>query len=486
MRSLMVVVVAVSAAAFAGKKTVVVGAGDCKDGVLLSAIKDFQDASRLQLKGDLLEPDAVLRAVRPQATRSLDDISRQVDTARSLLYGGQNDRGLELVQDALTELERVSPQARPWALTVNALVLQAQLLKNLERQKDAAEAFRRVLRLDAGFKLDPDNYPPSTLAALDAVRKELARAKKLTLQVVATPPGAQVVVDGRELGRAPLKVELVPGTYRVALLSQDAVSFPHRVNLQRAETLQIDMGFEGAVAQQAPLCVNAELDSAAISLASSVAGEQVVVLRNAALRGNPPYVTGTLYEVGRAERVRNAGVRPEQLRDLMLYLFTGKPELAASAPVEKAPGVVEKAPEPAAERPVSVTPPPPVAPTTVADDSTLPALKVRSAVGFTTLFGGAALLITGAVLYAAVGAPDRALLDQSRDASGRFGPMFDQAVLGRVDSNTVLSFALMGVGVGAALAGVLTFTLFPGSPTVVVVAPTPTGTGGAFSVSGSF
>lgn len=483
MRALMaVVVVAVSTTAFAGKKTVVVGAGDCKDGVLLSAVKDFQDASRAQLKGELLEPEAVLRAVRPQATRSMDDISRQVDTARSLLYGGQNDRGLELVQDALTELERASPQARPWALTVNALVLQAQMLKNLDRPKEAAEAFRRVLRLESGFKLDPDNYPPSTVAALDGVRKELARAKKVTLQVVATPPGATVIIDGRELGKTPLKVELVPGGYRVALVLGDAVSFPHKVNLQRNETVQIDMGFEGAVAQQAPLCVSADADSAAISLASSIAAEQVVVLRNTAPRGNPPYVTGTLFEVGRAERVRNAGVRPEQLRDLMLYLFTGKPELTAPAPV-----VAEKAPEPVVERPAVVAPPPPVAPPLPSPEQTTAHATGPSTsrvVGFVALGAGAVLAVTGVVLYAAVGAADRTLLDQSRDASGRFGPSFDQAVLGRVDSNTTLSFALLGVGVGAALGGVLTLALFPGSHTTVAIAPTATG--GALSVSGSF
>ncbi len=475
MRAWMLVWVVVAGGAWAGKKTVVVGAGDCKDGVLLASLKEFQDAARLQLKGDALEPDAVLRAVKPQATRSIDDIARQIDTARSLLYGGQNERGLELAQDALAELERASPQVKPWPLTVSALVLQAQMLKNLERFKDSNDAFRRILRIEPTFKLDPDGYPPSTLQALETVRKEVQRSKKGALQIASTP-GALAFVDGRELGKVPLKVELPQGVYRVALTSGEGVSFPRKVTLGREELLQVDLAFEGAVAQQLPLCVSGETDSAALKLASSVAAEQVVVLRNSAPRGNPPYVTGTLFDVGRGERVRNAGVHPAQLRDLMLYLFTGKPDIVADE---------RKPPEVAATVPREVPPPPrAVEPAAVTVEPTAHVSGARVA-GFVLLGVGAALAVTGVVLAAAGTSADRASLSLLNDGSGHYSDTAAAELLLRniAGTNTV-AFTLLGVGAGSALAGVLAIALFPGSATTVAVLPASSG--GLLTVRGSF
>ena len=470
-----------SASGWAGKKTLVVGAGDCKESALLSANKDFQSLAHGQLKADFVEPDGVLRLVRPQADRSIEALQRQVETARSMLYEGKNEEGLASVQDALTDLERVSPQVKPWALTQSALVLQAQILKNLERPKDSAEAFRRVLRVDPAFKLDPGSYPPSTIAALEAVRRELARGRKGLLQVVSNPPQASVFFDGKEVGKTPFKAELPQGIYRVVLVAGETVSFLHRVTLSREQVVQVNMGFEGSVALAAPLCVSGSEDAPAITLASTVGAQQVVVLRNAALRGNPAYLTGTLYEVARGERVRNAGVAPGQLAELMLYLFTGKPDIV-SAPLPPPP------PPPVLE-PAAAAAPEPKARAELAAPG--PAVSTGRIVSYVSLGVGAAVGATGVIVYASGGA-DRSALSALKTSAGKLPDPQSapgqnaqaRGLLSSVTSNQALSFTLIGVGAGALVGGALGLVLFPSSQASVALVPTREGA--AVSLSGSF
>src|SRR4051812_2707381 len=184
MRTACVVWVSILASvAWADRKTVIVAGGDCSDPSLISGAKDFRDTATRLLGGQLMEPEGVLDIVRPRPTRSVQDIERQVESAKALFYGGQSDRALELVERALTELERAPPDAKPWPVTQSALVLQALVQKSLEHPKEMNDAFRRIVRLDPTFKLDPDAHPPSAIAALEAVKKELARARKATLQV---------------------------------------------------------------------------------------------------------------------------------------------------------------------------------------------------------------------------------------------------------------------------------------------------------------
>lgn len=375
--------VGLGGSALAEKKTLVVGAGDCKDAALLGVVRDFQDLSRGLLRGDLFEHDDVLNRVRPQPTRSLEDLQRQLETARSLVYNAENERALELTKDALAGLERASPQVGPWPVTVDALMLNAQILKNLDRVKGMNEAFRRIVRVAPQFQADPSAWPPSSIRALDAVRKETQHSKKGLLQVstLAGSP-ASVFVDGREVGKTPLRLELPQGTYRLSLLSQDAESFPRVVRLGREEAVTVDLAFEGSLTAQMPLCMSGE-DAGAIKLATAVGAGRLVVLRNTAQRHNPPYVSGVLYEVDRGERMRNAGIRPEQLRDLMSYLFTGQPDISNEPP------------------PIAATAQPPEMPPLVEVRRTGTQSFPWRSVGYTAVGIGAAAAIAGVIVFAA-------------------------------------------------------------------------------------
>ena len=376
-----VLVVGYGGSASAGDKTLVVGAGDCKDSVLLGGVRDFQDLAHGLLKANLIEHEDALKTVRPQPTRSLDDLVRQVEVARSLLFNAQNEKAAEVARDALAELDRSSPTGEPWPTIVAALMLSAQISKNLDHSKEMNEAFRRILRMDPTYQGDPNVWPPSTLRAFEAVRKELQRSKKGVLRVSSLGGGdASVFVDGREVGKTPLKLELPQGTYRLSLVAHDTVSFPRvvKLGLGREESVQVDMGFEGSLSAQVPLCMSGE-DSGALKFATALGASQVVVVRNGAQKGNPPYLTGVLYQTDRGERVRNAGIRPEHIRDLMMYLFTGEPDISKEPP------------------PLAVPVAQPLAETGRVEARSLPWRPIE----YTALGVGAATAIVGVVAFAA-------------------------------------------------------------------------------------
>ncbi|MEW5739958.1 MAG: PEGA domain-containing protein [Myxococcota bacterium] len=482
--------------ALAAQRVLIVGAGDCREPVLTTALKEFNDTARPQLKGGLFEPEEVLAIVRPRPAKSVQDLQRQVDSARTLLYGGQNDRGLEVVKQAIGDLELASPQANPWPVLSAALLVQSQLFKNLERTKEMNEAYRRVLRIDPGFKLDPDAYPPSTLQAFEAVRKELAKAKKATLQVQSTPPGASVFIDGRELGKTPAKIPLAPGFYRLALRAGDRESFPRSVEVKKEELVQVDMGFEGAVSLQPPLCVAAPDDDEALKLGAAVSADQVIVVRNTASAGNPPYISAVLYDSS-GRRERNGGAGRDYASKLATFILTGKgdPQVFAGAtePPKVAAAVVSGQGDnksPASEQ----TPTEPVKP---AEKPAEPPGGVEAKAGpsgvriasYLALAVGGATALVGIIVFGA-GAADRDRLAALTTADGKLypptNPYYQEALtlMPKVDANRTLAFTLLGAGIGVAAAGALGVFLFPQSSAQVAFFPTTEG--GAVALSGRF
>jgi hypothetical protein len=475
------VVVVVLVAGQSWGKTVIVAGGDCADPSLISSAKDFRDTATKLLGARLLEGEGVLDIVRPRPTRSIQDIERQVESARALFYGGQADRALELVERALAELERASPEARPWPVTQAALVLQALVHKNNDHPKEMNDALRRIVRLDPAFKLDPDTHPPTAVAAVEARLKELGRTRKASLQVrVDAGPAATVFIDGLAMGGTPLKLELVPGSYRVSLSAPGMVSFPHRVELPRDSKLSVDLAFEGSLGLQAPLCLAGPDDGAAIKLGQLVAAESVIVLRNTGKQGEPPFISGSLFQLSTGQQERSGGVTPALVANLATFLITGKEQV----------GITVSGPKPAVEaaKPVEPVPPAPIVDARQPTFDAAGGMSTGRVASISLLGVAAAAVLSGGLLYAGGDGDRRRLVGITPD--GRL-PVFSLPVgkealelMVAVDTNRVVSFSLLGAGAGALVAGVLGLLLFPSSTTSVALSASPAG--GAVQVNGQF
>ncbi len=490
--------------ASAAPRTLVVGTGDCQSVELVTGLTDFQAALKGPLKGDLYDADVVLDIVRPRPTRSLDDVQRQVESARTLFYNGQTDRSLDLVRQALTELERAPIAGEPWAVRSQALVLQGVAALALGKKADGLESFRRVLRVEPAFKLNPDEFTPGVIQQFDALRRELTRQKKASLQVQSSPPGAQVLLEGRVMGVTPLKLELAPFAYRLLARLNDQVSYLRVVTVPREGVVQIDLGAEGALATQAPLCIAAKdkaAEVAALKLANTVTADDLLLVRFEGSKGAPGQFVASRYEIRTGSMVREGRVQaPSRGKPayaaLATFVLTGQGSSIILAPVEPMalPSTVVTNPTAPA-----LAPSPTVASTPAAGEVSAPVqppaqgpsprASTARVVSFVGLGVGAAVGIAGGVVFA-LGGADRLLLASLRQANGKLPepsePGHREALnaITRVDFNQTLALSLIGVGAGAAIAGLVSVFLFPADAVALSAAPSPSG--GSVTLSGRF
>ncbi len=462
----MLVFVALAAVPARAGSTVVLSAGDCAEAALIEGAKTFREAAAPRFSGTMLDGAQVLDIVRPRPSRSIDELLRQLESGKTLFFSGQNERALDLVTRALSDLARVTPDAQPWPHIERALVLQAQIYRNLGATRDMNEAFRLAVRINPALTLDPEVHAPSLIAALDVVKKEVQRAKKAPLTVRADAGRqVQVAIDGKVLGVTPLKVELLPGTYRVTLVDGNAVSFPHRVELPRENELSVEFGFEASVSRRPPLCLSAADDSGALKLSQLIGAELLVVLRTT---NGGAALQGTSYDVATAAQVRHGAVNVERIANLATFLATG----------EAQPGIEGAIP-------------PPEPPVVTADEPRAAPQPAQG--GFFTpgRVAGVVLLATGVVAGVGAGVSFGVMADFGVRRSAYQQPLSQRRQaeldeLNRSYSTAAAAGMVLAIAGGAALitGTIFMFVFSPQQGPVLSLAPTADG--GLFVLTGSF
>ncbi|MFZ9888339.1 MAG: PEGA domain-containing protein [Myxococcota bacterium] len=105
-----------------------------------------------------------------------------------------------------------------------------------------------ALRTNPGLTLSEREHPPKVRRLLARAQETLARDGRGSLQVVSSPQGAVVVVEGRALGVTPLTLTdaLPTGRYRVWTTLAPAESAVRWVRVDGdSEPLRFDLAFEG-------------------------------------------------------------------------------------------------------------------------------------------------------------------------------------------------------------------------------------------------
>ena len=79
---------------------------------------------------------------------------------------------------------------------------------------DGEKALAQVVRLDPARALDPEKFPPVFIRTFDGVGKRLKKAPRSSIEVKSDLAGAEVFLDGRQVGRTPLVIkELIDGAH---------------------------------------------------------------------------------------------------------------------------------------------------------------------------------------------------------------------------------------------------------------------------------
>jgi tetratricopeptide (TPR) repeat protein len=122
--------------------------------------------------------------------------------------------------------------------------------EQLEETAKALRAYRDYLRLS------PD--APDRTAVSDAVANLERRLREKGLQqliVFSDPPGARVEIDGKDLGTAPVSVELIAGNHRLAVRSDgyETAERTFAMAIARASEMTINLQPKGSMLPPPPV-----------------------------------------------------------------------------------------------------------------------------------------------------------------------------------------------------------------------------------------
>jgi len=314
-----------------------VALGDCRDPDLLRQARQFEQRLSERVGPQLLPEQQFQTRVGPPPTHTLDEVRRQVATAENLFYNDRVGDTLAVIDQSLTELERLPPGPERWRTYADAQLIRGLALSSLRRREASDEAFRAVLRVDPRHVMSADAFSPTFRQRFDKLRAELARGRKQRLSVQSQPPGATVYVDGLALGHTPAAIDLPPGSYQVLVGRPDALSFPHRVQLREDVTLRVDLAFEQTIPPSRAACLQQPRDGKetplgnALKLALLLEVDQLVVLRLDRPAAGPSWLSAAVLNAQTAQRTREGGIQlggthpgPDDLGELARFVVTGE------------------------------------------------------------------------------------------------------------------------------------------------------------------
>ena len=350
----MVVVLALALGGVAGAapRRVVVASGDCKDAELSGQSKAFYDKLVSRPGENVLSAADFAERLFPQPSGSFDDIKRQLEAAQGQFYEARHARAAQAIDDVLRQVPRLPPGEARWKLYVDTQLLLAMNQRALGRVKESDDAFRKVLRLEPAYTLDPDYYTPSTRQAFDKLRGELARGKKVKLSVKSNLSPSEVFLDGRSMGQTPLVLQVPAGTYDLSVKKGEALSFPRQLPVQGVETpVLVDLAYEGAISASPFPCLASDGESGtelshAVRLGGTLGVEEVIVVKLEGTHSGPRWLAATVLNVEGGQKLREGGVKTqgldapsESLSALVDFVTTGKdqPSLVVATPNHQPP-----------------------------------------------------------------------------------------------------------------------------------------------------
>jgi hypothetical protein len=174
----------------------------------------------------VVDPPAPAYVLAEEALERARQSYRDLDFGRSLAAAGE----VQVV------LERDAAVPEDFAALRRALLLRAMNEHALERFDAARAALEYAIGIAPDADLDESLAPPPVQELYTAVRSELLARPPGAAIVTTSPVGARVLLDGRDLGRAPVTANGVAGRHLLRVEADLMVSRTLVVDLPSAET----------------------------------------------------------------------------------------------------------------------------------------------------------------------------------------------------------------------------------------------------------
>jgi len=183
---------------------------------------------------------------RRQRGKKRKPASEDIREARELLGEGKEayqslkfDRAEDLLLQARREFILNLPSLRSNRDLVEAHLYLGMTYLALKKSKKAKDEFHRVVYLDPKRELSGRDFSPVVLEAFSKARQKIMEQESIMVQMETTPPGAVAYLNGRSLGKTPLKLDLQPGEYFILFTKPGMESWYKPIELKkRLETVR--------------------------------------------------------------------------------------------------------------------------------------------------------------------------------------------------------------------------------------------------------
>jgi hypothetical protein len=175
--------------------------------------------------------------VPPAIDQEAEAIIAQGESALSQMQFGEAQK---LFERAVVNLQNQVAHLRDVSLLRRAYLNLAEAALRSGNQDEVGRAFASMIALDASYNLDKDVFPSSFVGRYNDLRKALLAQPSASLVVENAPAHSVVLLDGKSLGPAPLKIsDVTPGTHLLLVESPHRKPFGQVIHLGQGQSVRI-------------------------------------------------------------------------------------------------------------------------------------------------------------------------------------------------------------------------------------------------------
>jgi len=268
------------------------------------------------------------RMVGP-STASLEELDRAYGGARVAYLAGDHQGAVRALNAIVEELERMAESGPAFAQWERAVLRLAKAETDLGRPEAARALLDRLLRADPDAVVDRELYDARFAQQVDHVRAALRAEPTRTLRVEASSGQAQVYLNGRGVGVAPLTLQLPRGRYRLSGELPASRLLPQPIDLREADlAVRLDFAIPDALrpALGPGLALEAEERGRRVVAVGGYLGLDEVVTVSLEEEAGAHFLVGALHDVRRGMLVRDGRIRNgrgDAIAALTQFLLTG-------------------------------------------------------------------------------------------------------------------------------------------------------------------
>jgi hypothetical protein len=258
-----------------------------------------------------LDGDELERRMAPAAPAApVAEIERAYDAARVAYLRGDYERSLALLRGAVAEAERRPEGDAARAIWTKAMMRLARTQLDLGRAEAARASVGELVRAVPDVAVDRALQPARLVEEIENARAA-QKGRTGTLVISCATAGARVYVDGRDVGTAPVRLEVPRGRHRVSAAVGDARTVAVADVGEEGRELHLDPTIAAALRpSRGP---GLALEAAGGDRRILAAGAHLAVDRVVAVRvvheGGLAYAVGALHDVRRGTLEREGRVK---------------------------------------------------------------------------------------------------------------------------------------------------------------------------------